>query len=275
MTDIIKQSTLLAKIRTLMRDPAAARWSSAEIYEALSIALLGWQDKVSIPLTYAIPSGFNSETYTYTLPSWITPPFHPMTRNKQSYQVPAFTVQPGTGGWTISFGARPPDAVDSFVIWNYRNDQLPPVIPTLGANLNSTAKTVILNTIFPDLPNSGYIRIDDETMFYTSHIVDWGQTHLTIQDRAVLSAAVTHNVMAVVEWCVVLPRADLYNVLLDETRMRLHEMYLTNGSPKERDFHQQMIGYFKESATAFWKAYYSPVYSGRMRLTNIVGLDLT
>jgi hypothetical protein len=257
MYDLVPQTQLRDEIRTLMRDATGARWSDQEIYSALNMALYRWRDKVSIPQLYALE--FSDATYTYALPRWISPPFRVILEDDQVYDATNYTVLPGATGWTLQFLQVPPDG-DGYVVWNLRNGQLPTALPELGEALTDVETDADLDDTY-DLPQTAYIRIGSETMLYT------GIDGVTLEEltRGVLSTAAAHDSADTVEWCAAIPNAALRTVLLDETRMRLHEMYLSNGSPKERDFHMQMISYYQANVDKFWTEYHDTTYTARMK----------
>jgi hypothetical protein len=271
MFELIPQNLILDDIEGFLRDAANARWSEPEIYRAMNIALNRWREKVSIPVIYDLPSGFSESASTYTLPAYIQPPFHVQIGSDPVLDASAWTIEPGAGGWKLRMTLRP-TAGAGRVIWNIRNGNVPLIIPVLSSGIDATVDTLTLNARL-DAPASGYIKIEDECIMYRGRNVSGNTTTLENLTRGILSTPASHAGAVQVHWCIAMPRSDLRTVLIDETRWRLHEMYLISGKPTEKEFHQMMISYYKDSVESFWKTYSEQVQGGRMRLTNIVGID--
>lgn len=271
MFDLIAQNLILADIEAAVRDTANARWSDTEIYRAMNMALNRWRDKVSIPVIYDLPTGYSESTSTYLLPAYITPPFQVQIGEDYILDASTWTIEPGAGGWTLRMSLRP-TAQAGRVIWNVRNGSVPTHIPTLSSGIDADDTTLVLGAAL-DVPASGYVKIEDEWIMYKGRSISGATTTLQNLERGILSTAASHLSAVSCHWGIAMPRSDLRTVLIDETRWRLHENYLISGKATEREFHQSMISYYKESVETFWRTYSDQVQSGRMRLRNIVGID--
>ena len=78
------------------------------------------------------------------------------------------------------------------------------------------------------------------------------------------TTAAVHAAAATLTWGVAAPATELYQQLLDQTAMYLHQMFLGQASPNERDLHERMISFFKANADQFWRRYV-PARSPRFR----------
>lgn len=263
MYDIIPQSTLLTEIRAHMRDSSGTpRWTTVEIYTAMNSALRSWRDKVSIPQRYDL--AFDRATYSYTLPSYIQPPFQVMGKNEVVYSPSQYTVLPGTGGWELQFTSLPPRG-DGFILWQLRNGNLPTTVPTLQTAINSTDTNIELNSANANLPSAGYVKIDNEFILFNAHTIST-RSNLTVAQRGVLSSAAAHSSAASVDFCVALPSGELLTNLINETAIYLHRMMLTNtAAAKDPDYHQQMISYYSDVVEKFWATYTPHTYTARIR----------
>lgn len=265
------QSQLLADVRARMRDAGKARWTDPEVYAGLNEGLLHWYRRVSIPHLYTIPGGWVSGTADYSLPAYIRGHIDPQQRRYSSHwlqvsgisseadtwvDVQGFTVEPnGSGGQTLRLDFSPATD-DGRVIWWAYNGQLPTTIPTLNAELSSSATSLTLASAVDDIDDAGYIRIGSEWLHYAGVTRGASTTTLSNLLRAVNNTtAATHSSGADVLWGVGAHRPDLYNQLYDYVRGYLHGLFLTNAAEAERAHHERLSLYYTQQADMYWRRY--------------------
>jgi hypothetical protein len=214
---------------------------------------------VAIPQEYEIT--FSKDTYTYTLPAYVQPPFRVYTRDDQTYSPPSYTIMPGQGGWKLQFNHRPPDG-EGVIVWNLRNAPLPTNIPLLHTTIAPIDETIVLSASLEDAPTAGYVKIETEYILYTS----WEGSTLSGCTRGILSTAGIHFNGVPVQWCVAMPSSALRTALINDTLRYLHRMMLSNAAAsKEADYHQQMVSYYTDEVEKFWRDYSDHTYSARIR----------
>ena len=266
------QSEILDEIEYQMKDYGNNRWSNVEIYRAINIALGLWSTRVGVEVIYTLSSGFSSGTYEYDLPTYVRPPLRvqhkvpvphyedvdvDFTNTYTWVDVPGWTLLPNDAdGYTILLESLPQD-LDAQIIWTVRNGPIPKAIPVLNAECSSTATSLALSTV-ENVADSGYIKIGQEWICYAGVTRGTSTTTLSNLTRGVYdTTAATHASGADVEWGIAVHRMDLYNQLYDQVRAMLHELYLTNAAPRERDVHERLLSFYRQQADDFWKRYTS------------------
>jgi hypothetical protein len=266
------QATILAAIEARARDSANARWTDAEIYNAINDSLLTWHGRVSIPLVHNVTGGFTSGENEYPLPDYVNPStVVPQMKRTVPFSwwgavsvddsltwtdVPGWTLEPdGDGGTMLRFDI-PPFSTEGRYLWWGINGPLPTTIPTLNTSLPSTTITEIRLNGTQDVLDHGYVLIDSEWFQYAGMTHDSGMTVLANPVRAINgTTAASHTPTTAVKFGVAMPRLDLYRTLIDQTFIFLHELYLTSAASKETQTHQQMVGFYQGRVDKFWRSW--------------------
>lgn len=259
------QVDLLTDIRRRMRDASKAMWTDDEIYLVMGDALMDWRDRVAVPQLYTVTGGWVTGQADYDLPSYINDDLTPQQRrwtwstseserDNQWVDVLDFTVSPNTsGGLTLHLG-RLPSTGDGRILWWGRNGRLPLVVPTLAADITSSATSATVTTS-EDLPESGYIKIGSEWLGYAGVTRDATVTLSNLSRGVYGTTAASHTSGDNVAFGVAVHRDDLFVQLYNAVRAGLHEMYITGSAESERAHHERMTMYYRDLATAYWRGY--------------------
>ena len=273
------QSDLKTQLRAVLRDTGSARWTDAEVYTAMNMALSQWQGRVSVPMLYSLTDGFTAGVNEYTLPAYIRPPFRPQylsyvedgvqigdTTEYQWNDVRDWEAEPDADdGWKLRVRSVV-NSTDARIIWFARNGSVPTTVPAIptGGDITATSTSVIANAAL-DVGDAGYVFCGSEWIGYAGLTRAASATTLLNLTRGVNeTTAAVHAAAATLTWGVAAPSTDLYQQLLDQTAMYLHQMFLGQASPNERDLHERMISFFKNNAEMFWRRYV-PSRSPRIR----------
>jgi hypothetical protein len=267
------QATILADAEARLRDTTNARWTDAEIYRALNDALTTWHGRVSVPNIYTVTGGWVSGDPDYTLPAYInSSTIIPQMRRTIPYalwgqvvvddsqtwvDVPGWTIEStATGGRVLRFDINP-FSTEGRIIWYGINGQVPATVPTLDAEIGDATTTALTLGSVVDCLDHGFVKIDKEWIQYSGVTRAATTTSLMSLVRGYPggAAAATHLAAASVYWGVAMPRLELYRVLLDQTFVFMHELYLTDAAPRETQTHQQMVGYYQGRIDKFWRTW--------------------
>lgn len=259
------QTELLADIEALIRDSSNVRWTEAEIYRAINLALLTWHDKVKFERTYTITDGWVAGTYAYTLPAYVRPPIFPeLLRQLPNNEWGAVT---GTSRWQDVVGWElvgnslrlyaAPRTGQGQVVFYAPNSRVPlPTLPTTNAQIVAADTSVTMGSAV-DIDDVGYVKINAEYISYTGVTRASATTTLLNLTRALNgSTAATHNSGSTVTWCVAADSMSLYSFLYDQVRSILSGLPLSDGSTHERLNYEKMMGYFENRAAIFWQQYH-------------------
>lgn len=262
---------VLADVRSRMRDTSASnkRWSDAEILNAINDSLRSWHGRVSIPALYK-PVNFrwSSNVYEYDLPVWmgegdIVPQMErivdiefvgSLAHGAETWvDLPGWTVEPSsTGGRKLRFSQPPPDAVARILYWFQpgqiaANEILSGAIDSASTSLSGTSTVDMVG-------QSGYIKIEQEYLQYSGVVTASGSFTLSNLVHSLLdSSGTSHTNPAAIEFCVAVPKEDLWGQLYDQVAMHLHRLFFANASPQERDMHGQMISLYENRIRDFWR----------------------
>lgn len=273
------QSDIKTAVRAVLRDTGSARWTDAEVYLALNMALSQWQRRVSVPMLYSLPDGLDAGVNEYAIPAYIRPPFRPQylalgadgvrIDDLESYDwvdVRDWEADPdSTDGWTLRIRS-PVASTEARIIWYAQNGPVPTTIPAIPAagDITATSTSVAANAAL-DVGDAGWVLCGSEWMQYAGLTRGASSTTLGNLVRGVNdTTAAVHAAAATLTWGVAAPSGDLFQQLYDQTAMYLHQMFLGQASPNERDLHERMISYFKGNAEMFWRRYV-PARSPRFR----------
>jgi hypothetical protein len=260
------QVEILADVRNRMRDGSSSRWTDTEIYRALNDALLTWHGRVGVPHVYTIPGGWIAGQYAYALPTYInantcTPQMRRVAdgyvrylTNEDTWEdVPGWRIEPDSNNNRVMRFDVSPYSTDARILWYGFNGPVPTTVPTLKTAITGTATSLTLNGQV-DCGDYGWLKIDDELIQFSGRS---GETDITLSNlvRACTGggAALPHSANVPVKFGVAFPKTELFRVLLDQMFVFLHELYLSDGSPRELTHHQQMIGFYTDRVSAFWR----------------------
>ena len=268
------QSSLLAEIRRMMRDPAGenSRWTDAEIYDAINTALDSWHGRVQVPRFYDID--WVSGTYEYTLPDYINADTMDVQAKHTIWGLNATTedewgetyedmvawhvIPSSTGGQTLVV-EHTTYSTDGRIIWWGYNGRIPTTIPTLDDGITATATTAELATVVTDIGRSGYVKIGNEWLSYAGYSDDASNSTLAAMVRGLDgTTAAIHAAAAQVEFGVAAPDGRLWGQLFNQVAAELHRMFLTNGGPNEGEHHERILGLHEKRVNDFWRSW-SPV----------------
>lgn len=286
------QSEVLAILRTLLMEPTAERWTDAQIYSCMSIALQGWQGRVRVPYIYNITGGWVSGTYDYTLPDYVDKrTVQPqakvsgwdsiegiITSGSETWaDIQAFTVEPNeTGGFVLRLSYSNPRSSligassEGRAIWWGQQLQVPAVatLPILSAGISSTDTSLTLTTQ-PVIGRVGYVKINSEWVGYSGYTESGATLTLTNLVRGLNgTTAATHSTSDTVTWGVGMDTPALLNALYDGTRVYLMQMWLSNPSSRETASYEKQLVLYQTNLDRFWKGY-TPSRSLRSRLSRM------
>jgi hypothetical protein len=266
------QTTILGDVEARLRDTANARYVDAEIYRAINDALLTWHGRVSVPNVHTISGGWVASTNEYTIPAYVNPAtvIPQMKRtvpyslwgqlasdiSQQWTDIPGWTIEPdGSGGNVLKFDI-PPYSTEGRLLWFGINGPVPATIPAVGTEQSAAATTLVLSSAV-DCIDNGFVKCGSEWMQYSGVTRGASTTTLNNVLRAYDGGAVAaiHAVAATVAWGVAMPRLELYRTLLDQAMVFLHELYLSDASPKEIQVHQQMVSFYQARIDKFWRSW--------------------
>lgn len=260
------QTDLLAGLRSSMRDIGQARWLDPEVYRAMNQAIEDWSTRVKMPMVYVLADGWNSTTYEYTLPPYIRPPLRPQVRfdTQPDYgggntwaDLRSFEVETNTDGDLVLrvrlFPYDPSLTHEGRIIWYATNSPLPVNAPALSSSITASDSSLTVDAAV-DVADVGWVKIDTEWLCYAGVTRGASTTVLTNLQRGLEdTTAASHNSAASVEWGVATPNQALFKQLMHQTFSYLHHMFLTDGSPQERDLHERMMLYHDNKASEGWR----------------------
>lgn len=275
------QSEILSQLETLLMDTSNDRWTDAHIYNALNLALVQWQGRVMIPFAHEISGGWVAGTFEYELPSWMEGPLTPQQKRYTDdwyfvsgasangltwTDILEFTIEPtSSGGRKIRFGYQPYEDAGRVLWWGY-NGTLPTALPVTSATIDADDDELILTTK-PTIGRSGYIKIDAEWLAYFGY--EEGSTTLTLTNvaRGVNhTSAASHSVGATVTWGIAMDDVGLTAQLINQARVYLMQMWLSNPSSREVGHYERQMPYYQQQADMFWRRY-TPKRDTKFRLT--------
>lgn len=252
---------LVTTLSTQMRDPLDERWTLAEKQQALLDALDEWAGRVSCESVYTVPGGWTSNAMTYELPSYIDArTIEPQFQGAPT-QWPVISWQSGDRRWQTLAGWRVVDGVleltqrvDSpgrIIFWV--TPQLPRTTAVVEGAHTATATTLAVQAIPDDAPEAGWVRCGNEWMSYAG--LDRDGVALQNVGRAEKGLAAPISNGATLEWCICAPTPMLWQQLTDAARARLHEMFLTDASPRETSTHERMVQFYRMRSDQFWRGW--------------------
>jgi len=264
------QNQILADLRARVRDNNSERWTDAECYGAINDALLSWQDRVRIPHIYTISGGWVSGTLEYTLPDWIrSNSIQPQMKSPTQFDslssayrlstntwqdIPGWRIEPNaTNGRVLKFNVSP-YSTEGRIIWWGSSMPIPITVPTLSDDYIETDDEFEISSV-TEIAEYGWIKVESEWMQYAGVDRYTGNGTLTNVVRGLSqgSNAIAHNNGESVYFGVAMPKNELYRVLIDQSIVHLHELFLGNASSKEKQTHQELIGFYEGRVKEFWR----------------------
>lgn len=268
---------LVTTLRTVMRDELNERWSTHEMQEALLSALGEWAGRVSCEAVYTLTDGWTSDTLRYTLP-----PYMDATRIEPQFQGPVdewLTIswqESSDRRWLTFPNWRVVDGVLELGQWMiapgrivfWVTPQCTEETALVDGAHSATVTTITLASVPDDAPLAGWVKIGNEWMSYAG--IDLTTLQLQNVGRGERGAAATISDQATVEWGICAPTPQLWQQLTDAARARLHEMYLTDASPRETTTHERMVQFYRMRADQFWRGW-APKRQPRMKIDQVMG----
>ena len=272
------QSELKTLLRSILNDAGSLRWTDGDIYQAINQALGQWAGRVSAPMVHTISSGFSAGVMEYALPGYVRPPLRPQflaiwperevdTATEYQWQdVVNWEVEPDASDGLVLRLRTPAKTTQARVIWFAENGTMPTAIPVLTSAGLAVDGTSCWLTTSPTVGDAGYVLIGTEWIGYSGVSIGSAQTQLQNLVRGVNeTTAQVAGGAATVTWGVAAPSAGVFNQLLDQAAVYLHERYVAIAAPNERDVHERAISYFTQRAEGFWRRWVparSPRFKG-------------
>lgn len=277
------QTELLADIKARMADSGNALATDAQYYAAINEAIRMWGTRVLVPKLYSFD--FEAGIYEYVLPSLVRTPFTLQIRDTffgpfgiqldadsvYTYEsVAGYSIEPAASGGFILRLASTPYAETGHIIWYAETGPVPTTQPTVTTTISSTDTSLVMTvTGAPDVNNSGYLKVDNEWMFF-SGITRTSSTSYTaanlIRGRYDTIAA-THTSGTTVAWGVGADDLRLWTQLLDYTCAYIHALQLHKSTTEDVSRHEKLMSYYQQKADTFWRTHgYVSQYRPRMKL---------
>lgn len=271
------QAEFVQQIKARMRDTTSARWTAAEIYNAINDGVGMWGPRVVVPFLYTLPGGFALGDFDYSLPWYISGnvsvqqkrvvsvgldgrPLYGLNSPVTTWvDVPGFDLEPdGAGGQVLRLAAEP-WAVEGRVIWWAQNGPVPGTVQALKTSILATDTSLTI-TGQPTIGPAGFVKIELEWMQYAGYTQSGTDTTLTNLIRGVNgTTAAPHTAPVNVYWGLAVLRQDLYQQLFNQIYASLHTLFLTNAAPAETQNHIFQVRWHKQLADEFWRGYVPPV----------------
>lgn len=272
------QTDMLAQIRLDLMDEDGNLWQDPHIYRALNMAIESLAGRVLIPKVYAIPDSFSYSAYTYTIPPYVGKNFvvqaqttGVMSEYYNWYDVTGWTVE-SSGNESLLRISIPPYSASGRILWYGENSSFPLDIPTLdAASYADDDSEITLDSVPDGISPTGYIRVEDEVMFYAGVSRETNSVTLQNLTRGLLdtSAAAHAGTELSVAWMLVVDDARLWEFVTDRAIAHLHNMRLHRGTQEDRLHHEKMMGYHMQRADGFWRRTgYVPAVGPRVKLGN-------
>lgn len=267
---------LATAISARMRDVAAARWSATELAACLNRAVEAWQGRVGVWCTWDIAGGWASDSYELAVPDWMPDGIRVQlqwgSQNAQPIQwneLRDWVMEPTTAGGRVIrapfITATMGLPVAARLLYWAVNGAQPTEQATLSSTITAAVKTATASITLPNVAGVGWVKIHEEWIQYQGLSRGASTTGLLNLVRGLQgTTAASHTASAEILWGVGAPQATFFDQLLDQACANLHELYLNDASPKERDIHERMISYYQNRADMFWRRM-APTRSPRIK----------
>ena len=246
---------LLADIEVRFRDTGNARWSEAEIVACLNRALEQWDGRVSTPVTYDVTSSVTG--YEVAIPRWLNNVDFEPCRYLDEYDgyvpYPAWQTRLDDDAKTMYLSFPGYQAAETVrLLFHMRNSKAPATAPTLSGNHAADATSFTLSGAV-DVGELGFVKINSEYILYRVAQNITPTVLGSISRGLANTVAAAHSTGATVNWAIGVPHMALFENLRDQACAYLHEMFLNDGSQRERSKHESMVSYYQQKADGFWR----------------------
>lgn len=269
------QAELLDLIENTVGDESNARWADNDIYRAINVALDTISERVQLPRLYTLTGGFSSGTYEYTIPSYVGDNFQPFIKSTilNDWGLPivvdydttwtkliSWTVEPAADGTRTLRLYTSPYTEDGRLVWWAPNGPVPlltgspSALPDLNAEINSTATSLVLDRLVPEISEAGWVKIDGEWISYAG--VTWGTATTTLSGLVRAqhgTTAATHAAAAVVYFGVAVDDVRIWRLIEDLAVDRLHYILLHRGTTDDRSNHERLMSFLEDKTTKFFR----------------------
>lgn len=259
---------LVTDMQTMARDTTPARWTAAETRRCFSRAVENWADRVSFDAIYTIPGGLTSGVYEYVLPAYITGHIQPQVQYHMTDVEPStdlswtdirrFNVYPNTSGGRTLHLLDELDSVastsDARIVYRARNSPAPTTDPTLSVQCLAADTTATVGAAVL-VADTGWVKMEAEWIQYAGVTRTASTTTLNnlVRGQWGTTAATHAATTTTVYWGVCVPTPNLLAQLYDQTLSYLHELFLTDASPKEQETHERMMLFYEQRANSYWR----------------------
>jgi len=143
---------------------------------------------------------------------------------------------------------------DARIIFRARNSPAPVTDPTLSSQCLLTATTAVLGAAV-DVGDVGWVKMEAEWIQYAGVTRAASSTTLNNLVRGLWgTTAATHAATTTtVYWGISAPKIELFPQLYDQVMSYMHEMFITDGSPKEQETHERMMLFYEERVSRYWR----------------------
>jgi hypothetical protein len=277
---LYSQSDILTNIRLLLSEPTAERWTDAQIYACMNMAITGWQGRVRVPYVYTLENGWQSGIYEYTLPDYVdTRTIQPQVKTTYSewpelvqetwIDILTFSVDPGQVlrlEYSIPKSRLWLTTDEGRVIWWAEPGPVPTTLATLSSSITDSDTSLTISSK-PVIGRVGYVKVNSEWLQYSGYTEGASSITLTNLSRGLNgSTAASHTLGDTVTWGVAMDTPALLNALYDATRMYLMDLWLMNTSSRETSQYEKQLVLFQDRVDKFWRGY-RPARAPKMRLS--------
>lgn len=259
MITLRSQAELAGEYEYLLRDTAGERWDRAEIYRALNLALQGWAGRVSVPFRWEPAERWPEETAAILLPEWMPDRFEVQVLADAEKGIWMDLLNRRTlrtaDGSQMELHALGAMGLAYRILYYATNGPVPVAPPHVLGGLPEEGAALVVDAELNISP-VGVVLVGSEYVQYAGVEVGGSTTTLyNLRRGAADSAAASHPSGATVYWCVMAPDLGLWRQLADQVRAHLHELFLADGAPRDRDQHERMVSFYQGRADAFWRGW--------------------
>lgn len=254
---------MLASISIQAMDEGDDQWPLRNKKEAVKSALRSWDNKVLIPHVHDLDA-LSSSNGVMSIPSWVDTRYLDVLFYRNDQWMPSLYWDDVSDddGPSIQVHSLP---AGTRIRLNYWLPQcVIPVIKPIVVSDNDSEFTINTQDAIPPY---GYIYCESEWMGY-SGIDDVGQEYVLKNVRRGLNSTrkATHLSGTDVQWGIAADRADLYNVLQDESIAWLSKQLLFSHRAVNVEDHRWNMRYNDQAREEFWQKY-TPSRAPRVKLS--------
>lgn len=249
------QIELAETVRYMIADTSfTTRYTDTQVYRAFDLAAKRW-GKFRVPFVYEV--GTLENAARLPLPDFMGDTIRIEVRDNRSdldetitwKDLQGWEVVPDGDGLAVEFFHRPQTA-EMRIIWFAP----PPAFPRnlmLTADSVSVSDTQITASGPTDFvpARAGYLQIGDERIFYAG-LDRLGNLYVlkNVQRGIDGSQAESHDDGLLVEVCLPVVEEEQYSYFMALVCEQLHMLFMTDGSPNERDNHAVAVQYWRTQA---------------------------